>query len=606
MRGSGVQISPAAPVKSPLSVKAEGFLNINFFYYDFVYLFVITCKIRKNITQAAVNAMSLTILTILCICVTSFCGIFLGNLKFKGISIGMGGVLFAGLIAGHFLYFGGISLNADVLAFLREFGLILFIYSMGLSVGPGIFASLKKNGLTLNLIALAVVILGTFIAVLIYKFSGISLSETLGLYSGAVTSTPALGAAQQILGELGVKAEEIANAGLAYALAYPFTILSSIMVFIALKFVCRVNIGDEVASYEYRKAQDNPQMEAFNVVVNNPNFNGIEIGHFLKMVHYVMAVSRMKRGDEYLVPHEHTKLQVGDVLLLFGPKSYFETVSMLFQVDPKRDLMAESANKIQSQTLRVTKPSRVGKPLRKIMGHARRHWVISRVIRNGISLSPLPDLKLAYGDSVVVVGKAIDVLPLVRYLGNSTEALNTTRFIPFFIGMMLGILIGLIPFRLPGIETPLTLGASGGPLVTALLLSYRGSLGRIIFYTPPTVLKAFKDLGIILFLAVVGLSSGAGFFGLIASKEGLSLIGMGILITAVPLFSVGLFMKLYKKMNYLTLCGALSGCITSLPSLTFISNMSGADAAPLGYATVYPLTLALRILAAQLLGVLLI
>ncbi len=550
--------------------------------------------------------MSLTIITILCLCITSFCGIFLGSLKIKGVSIGMGGVLFAGLIAGHFLSGRGTVLNADVLAFMREFGLILFIYSMGLSVGPGIFASLRKNGLVLNLIALSVVVLGSLTAVAVYKISGISLSETLGLYSGAVTSTPALGAAQQILGELGFPAQDIAKSGLAYALAYPFSILSSIMVFILIKFLCRVNVGDEVASYEYRKAQDNPQMEAFNVVVNNPNFNGIEIAHFLRMIHYVMAVSRMKRGDEYLVPHENMKLQVGDVLLLFGPKSYFETVSMLFQVDPQRDLMQESASKIQSQTLRVTKPSRVGKPLRKIMGHARHHWVISRVIRNGISLSPLPDLKLAYGDSVVVVGKSVDVLPLVRYLGNSREALDTTRFIPFFIGMMLGILIGLIPFRLPGIDTPLTLGASGGPLVTALMLSYRGSLGRIIFYTPPTVLKAFKDFGIILFLAVVGLSSGAGFFSLIASSAGVSLIGMGILITALPLLCVGLFMKLYKKMNYLTLCGALSGCVTSLPSLTFVSNLSGTDAAALGYATVYPLTLALRIIAAQLIALLLV
>ncbi|MGN0904786.1 MAG: putative transporter [Alphaproteobacteria bacterium] len=549
--------------------------------------------------------MSLAVLTILCLSVTSFAGIFLGGLKVRGISLGAGGVLFAGLVVGHFLNVRETVLNPEVLAFIREFGLVLFIYSMGLSVGPSIFASLRKNGLILNMTALCVVFVGSVIAMLIYRWGGVSLPETLGLYSGAVTSTPALGAAQQILGELGVHGDEIAKSGLAYAIAYPFTILSSIIVFILLRAAFRVNIADEVAAYEYQKAQDNPQMEAFNVVVNNPNFNGIEIGHFLKMVHYAMAVSRMKRGDEYIVPHEHTKIQVGDILLLFGPKTYFSTISLLFQVDPQRDLMVESASKIQSQTILVTRPSRVGKPLQKIMGHSRHHWVISRVIRNGISLSPQPDLRLAYGDAVVVVGKAVNVLPLVRYLGNSAEAMNTTRFVPFFIGLMLGILIGLIPFYIPGVGVPLKLGAAGGPLVTALLLSYRGSLGHIIFYTPQNVLKAFKELGLILFLAVVGISSGAGFFSLIGSGEGVFLIGMGILITTVPLFLVGAYMRIFKKMNYLTLCGALSGCITSLPSLTFISNMSGTDAAALGYATVYPLTLALRIAAVQAIALLL-
>ena len=549
--------------------------------------------------------MSLTVITILCISVTSVVGIFIGSLKFKGIGLGVGGVLFAGLLSGYCLEKLNIVLNPEVLAFLKEFGLIMFIYSMGLTVGPNIFASLRKNGLTLNLISLAVVSLGTLITVLIFKFGHISLPELIGLYSGAVTSTPALGSAQQILSELGAEASAVEKSGFTYAIAYPFAIISGILVFVIMKVVFRVKITDEVASYETQKVDDDPHMQGFNVLVNNPSFDGLEIGDFLKMMHYTMTISRMKRGNEYIIPHGHIKLQMGDILLIFGPRKIFQEISFLFRLAPELDLMEESAKQIQSQTLLLTNPNRVGKPLKKILGDTRHHWVISRVIRNGISLSPTPDLKLAYADQVVVVGKKEETKSLIRYLGNDQETANDTRFIPYFLGMIIGILVGLIPLHLPGISIPLKLGTSGGPLIVALLLSYRGSWGRIVFYTPPHVLKAFKFLGILLFLAVVGIASGPGFVKLVSRTEGLYFIGLGIMITALPLLIVGLFMRLTKKMNYLTLCGALSGCITSLPTMTFVANMSNTDAPALGYATVYPVTIALRVISAQVLALML-
>ncbi|MBO4521002.1 MAG: putative transporter [Alphaproteobacteria bacterium] len=549
--------------------------------------------------------MSLTVITILCISITSVIGIFIGSLKFKGIGIGVGGVLFAGLLAGYLLERFAVVLNPEVLTFLKEFGLILFIYSMGLTVGPNIFASLRKNGLTLNLIALAVTTLGTVIAVLIFKFGNFSLPELIGLYSGAVTSTPALGSGQQILAELGEKADIIEKSGFTYAIAYPFTIISGIFVFAMLKAVFHVKVTDEVAAYETQKVDNDPHMQGFNVLVNNPSFDGLEIGDFLKMMHYTMTISRMKRDNEYIIPHEHIKLQMGDILLIFGPRKIFQEISFLFRLAPEQDLMEESAKQIQSQTLLLTNYRRVGKPLKKILGDTRHHWVISRVIRNGISLSPTPELKLAYADEVVVVGKKEETKPLIRYLGNDQETANDTRFIPFFLGMTLGILVGLIPFHIPGVEIPLKLGTSGGPLIVAMLLAYRGSWGRIVFYTPPHVLKAFKFLGILLFLAVVGIASGPGFIKLISRTEGLYFVGLGILITAVPLLTVGVFMRLVKKMNYLTLCGALSGCITCLPTMTFVSNMSNSDAPAIGYATVYPLTIALRVISAQVLALML-
>ena len=549
--------------------------------------------------------MSLTIITILCISITSVVGIFIGSLKFKGIGFGVGGVLFAGLFSGYLLDRFAVILNPEVLAFLKEFGLILFIYSMGLTVGPNIFASLRKNGLTLNLISLAVVTLGVVIAVFIFKFGHVSLPELIGLYSGAVTSTPALGSGQQMLAEVGEKTSAIEASGFTYALAYPFAIISGILVFVLLKVLFRVKITDEVAAYETQKADNDPHMQGFNVLVNNPSFDGLEIGKFLKMMHYTMTISRMKRGDEYIIPHEHIKLQMGDILLIFGPRKIFQEISFLFRLEPELDLMEESARQIQSQTLLLTNYRRVGKPLKKILGDTRHHWVISRVIRNGISLSPTPELKLAYADQVVVVGKKEETKALIKYLGNDQETANDTRFIQFFLGMILGILVGLIPFHIPGIEIPLKLGTSGGPLIVAMLLSYRGSWGRIVFYTPPQVLKAFKFFGILLFLAVVGISSGPGFFRLISGPAGLRFVGLGILITALPLFIVGTFVRLTKKMDYLTLCGALSGCISSLPTMTFVANMSNADAPAIGYATVYPVTIALRVISAQVLALML-
>ncbi len=550
--------------------------------------------------------MSITIITILCICITCCVGIFIGSLKFRGIGLGVGGVLFAGLFAGWLLDKYAVVIPADVLTFLKEFGLIMYLYSMGLAVGPNIFQALRKNGMILNAMSLGVTALGALLACLIFKFGKISLPELLGLYAGSVTSTPALGAAQQILGELGFKASEITQSGFAYAIGYPFGIISCIVVFILLKVIFRVKITDEVAKYESSKAGNDPHMQGFNVLVNNPGFDGLEIGDFLKMIHYTMTISRMKRGDEYIVPHEHIKLQMGDILLIFGPRKIFQEVSFLFKMDPDHDLMEESAKQIQSQNLLVTNQRCVGKPLKNVLGGKRHRWVISRVIRNGISLPPTPDLKLAFADQVVVVGKQADTTALIRYLGNDQARANDTRFIPYFLGMIAGILLGLVPLHIPGIDAPIKLGTSGGPLIVAVILSCRGSVGNIVFYTPAYVLNAFRFLGLLLFLTVVGLASGPGFVRLIAGTQGLYFIAMGILITSLPMLIVGCVVRITKKMDYLSLCGGLSGCNTCVPSMTFVANMSNTDAPAIGYATAYPVTIALRVISAQVLALMLV
>ncbi|MCQ2914427.1 MAG: putative transporter [Alphaproteobacteria bacterium] len=550
--------------------------------------------------------MSATVIAMLCICLTASIGMAFGEIKIKGISIGICGVLFAGLFAGFFLDKYGITLSSDTLAFLKEFGLIMFIYSTGLMIGPNIFTSLKRDGMTMNLISVVVVFLGFLLTVILGKLFVHDIFNTVGLYAGAINSTPALGSGLQFLTENHYSEEQLSKTSTAYAITYPFAILSGIGVFIFLKQFYHINIADEVAQFELRKTKDSPEMAGLTVIVNNPNFNGIQIRHLLKMINYSMAISRMKRGDEYIVPNEGTTLQTGDVLLLFGPKTMFQTVSILFEVDKEHDLMKESADAIQSQSLRVSKTRCVGKPLSKIMGGDRRHWVISRVIRNRISYSPTPDFKLAYADEVIAVGKSLDILPLVRYLGNDTAAIKVVRFIPYFIGMILGLFIGMIPFNVPGVSATIRLGSSGGPLLIALLLSYRGSLGRMVFYTPLEVLGAFKEFGLILFLAIVGLASGAHFFELICSLAGLKLIILGICITSIPMLVVGMFMRSIKKMNYMSLCGTLAGCISSLPTVTFLTNMATTDAPAIGYATVFPLTLLLRVFTVQIVALLMI
>lgn len=551
--------------------------------------------------------MSAIALIVLCLSVASFAGLALGHLKIRGVSLGIGGVLFAGLAVGHFLSVWNITLNSEVMHFIREFGLILFVYMIGLQVGPDFFPSLRKDGFLLNIFALAVVFSGAFIAVLLFKTTGLELPAVLGLFAGAVTNTPALGSAQQILTDLNAAGNsfDVPLTSMAYAMAYPLGIGGILFTIVFMRVVLKINISDEVEAYEARKSSRRPEVGGIDLIVCNPDCQGVEIGRFSELFHQGVVVSRMKRGDQYIVPHLRTKLQAGDIIHLVGPVTYFPTLQELFRGEKTGSLIVDSAAEINAHKLLVTNPALLGAPLKMIMGRDGRDWVISRVTRAGRSLPASPELRLAFGDEVTAVARPSDVLPLVRLVGNDAHELNKIRLVPLFIGIALGVLLGSLSFFIAGVSVPVKLGLAGGPLIVALLLSARGYIGNVVFYMPPVANSALRELGIVLFLAVVGISSGADFFKFLAHGDGLAWMGYGLLITLIPMLLAAFIARCIFNMNYLTISGMLAGTMTDPPALAFANGLSGCEAASLGYATVYPLTMCLRILAPQVMALML-
>ena len=551
--------------------------------------------------------MSTMALTILCLSLAAFFGLILGHIKFKGVSLGIGGVLFSGLIVGHYANSQGWALNGEALDFMREFGLILFVYMIGMQVGPGFFAALKRNGLLLNALAVFIVLGGSLIAVLLFKTADLDLPTVLGLYSGAVTNTPALGAAQQVLTDMNIAGAQydVDWTGMAYAMAYPLGIGGILLTIVLIRFALKIDLAQEIERYEDQKEQRRPEVAGIDLIVGNQDCQGVEIGRFSEIFHQGVVVSRMKRDGKFIVPHLKTKLQVGDVLHLVGPVRYFATLQELFRAEQADNLIIDSAAEINAHKLLVTNPALLGAPLDVISGREGRDWVISRVTRNGRSFPATPDFKLAFGDEVTAVSRPSDILPLVRLLGNDRHELEKIRLIPMFLGIALGVLLGSLSFFISGVSVPIRLGLAGGPLVVSLILAAKGYLGRMIFYMPYPASTALREFGIVMFLSVVGITSGAQFFALLSQGNGLMLIGYGFLITFIPLVLAALIGRCVFGINYLTLSGMLAGTMTDPPALAFANEMSGSDAASVGYATVYPLTMCLRILAPQVMALML-
>lgn len=551
--------------------------------------------------------MSMMALTVLCLSAAAFFGLILGQLKLKGVSLGIGGVLFSGLIVGHFSHSFGWTLNKEALDFMREFGLILFVYMIGMQVGPGFFTALKKNGMLLNGLAVFVVLTGVLMTIILFKAADLDLPAALGLFAGAVTNTPALGSAQQVLTDMNATGAHynVDVTSMAYAMAYPLGIGGILLTIILLRFVLKIDLVGEIERYEDQKERRTPEVAGIDLIVKNQDCQGVEIGRFSEIFYQGVVVSRMKRDGKFIVPHLKTKLQIGDVLHLVGPVSYFSTLQELFQAEQTDNLIIDSSAEINAHKLLVTNSALLGAPVEVISGREGRDWVISRVTRHGRSLPATPDFKLAFGDEVTAVSRPSDILPLVRLLGNDRHELEKIRLLPMFLGIILGVLLGSLSFFISGISVPIRLGLAGGPLVVSLILAAKGYLGRMIFYMPHAASSALREFGIVMFLSVVGITSGAQFFDLLVNGNGMIWIGYGFLITFIPLFLAALIGRCVFGINYLTLSGTLAGTMTDPPALAFANEMSGSDAAAVGYATVYPLTMCLRILAPQIMALLL-
>lgn len=548
--------------------------------------------------------MSDIALTVSILALVAVVGLFIGNVKFRGIGLGIGGVLFGGIIVGHFVSQAGMTLSSDMLHVIQEFGLILFVYTIGIQVGPGFFASLRVSGLRLNLFAVLIVIIGGLVTAILHKLFDIPLPVVLGIFSGAVTNTPALGAGQQILRDLGTPMEMVDQMGMSYAMAYPFGICGILFTMWMLRVIFRVNVETEAQQHESSRTNGGALIKTINIRVENPNLHDLAIKDVPILNGDKIICSRLKREETLKVPSPDTIIQLGDLLHLVGQPADLHNAQLVIGQEVDTSLSTKGTD-LRVERVVVTNENVLGKRIRDLHFKERYDVVISRLNRAGVELVASGDISLQFGDILNLVGRPSAIDAVANVLGNAQQKLQQVQMLPVFIGIGLGVLLGSIPVFVPGFPAALKLGLAGGPLIMALILGRIGSIGKLYWFMPPNANLALRELGIVLFLSVVGLKSGGDFVNTLVNGEGLSWIGYGALITAVPLITVGILARMLAKMNYLTMCGMLAGSMTDPPALAFANNLHPTSgAAALSYATVYPLVMFLRIITPQLLAVL--
>ncbi|BCU57854.1 putative transport protein [Klebsiella pneumoniae] len=543
-------------------------------------------------------------MTVSVLALVAVVGLWIGNVKIRGVGFGIGGVLFGGIIVGHFVDQAGVALSSPMLHFIQEFGLILFVYTIGIQVGPGFFASLRVSGLRLNLFAILIVILGGLVTAVLHKLFDIPLPVVLGIFSGAVTNTPALGAGQQILRDLGVPFEVVDQMGMSYAMAYPFGICGILLTMWLVRLFFRINVEKEAQRFEESSGNGHAHLHTINVRVENPNLNQMAIQDVPMLNSDNIVCSRLKRGELLMVPAPGTLIQAGDLLHLVGRPEDLHNAQLVIGQEVATSLSTRGTD-LKVERVVVTNEKVLGKKIRDLHVKQRYDVVISRLNRAGVELVASSSASLQFGDILNLVGRQEAIDAVAAELGNAQQKLQQVQMLPVFIGIGLGVLLGSIPLFIPGFPAALKLGLAGGPLIMALILGRIGSIGKLYWFMPPSANLALRELGIVLFLAVVGLKSGGDFVATLTQGEGLSWIAYGIFITAIPLLTVGILARMLAKMNYLTLCGMLAGSMTDPPALAFANNLHATSgAAALSYATVYPLVMFLRIITPQLLAVL--
>ena len=548
--------------------------------------------------------MSDIALTVSILALVAVVGLFIGNVKFRGIGLGIGGVLFGGIIVGHFVSQAGMTLSSDMLHVIQEFGLILFVYTIGIQVGPGFFASLRVSGLRLNLFAVLIVIIGGLVTAILHKLFDIPLPVVLGIFSGAVTNTPALGAGQQILRDLGTPMAMVDQMGMSYAMAYPFGICGILFTMWMLRVIFRVNVETEAQQHESTRTNGGALIRTINIRVENPNLHNLAIKDVPILNGDKVICSRLKREETLKVPSPETVIQLGDLLHLVGQPADLHNAQLVIGQEVDTSLSTKGTD-LRVARVVVTNENVLGKRIRDLHFKERYDVVISRLNRAGVELVASGDISLQFGDILNLVGRPSAIDAVANVLGNAQQKLQQVQMLPVFIGIGLGVLLGSIPVFVPGFPAALKLGLAGGPLIMALILGRIGSIGKLYWFMPPSANLALRELGIVLFLSVVGLKSGGDFVDTLVNGEGLSWIGYGALITAIPLITVGILARMLAKMNYLTMCGMLAGSMTDPPALAFANNLHPTSgAAALSYATVYPLVMFLRIITPQLLAVL--
>lgn len=527
-------------------------------------------------------------------------GVMLGKLKFRGVSFGVAFILFTGIVVAHFGFTG----NLKTIGFIQDFGLILFVYSLGLQVGPSFFTSFRKGGMRMNRLAVYMVLLNLAVAIGVYyllfdRTDPDSFAMLVGVLSGAVTNTPGLGAAEEALRQTGNTGVEIASG---YACAYPLAVLGVIMVPMIVKWICRIRDNEEneqLASQEVADTSQKPMRQY--IEMQNERLDGKTIIELRRLINREFICSRLMHQGQVITPHRETVVNLGDQLCVVSSEDDAEAISTLLGslVDVEWD-KAKGSEPLVSRRIVVTKEKLNGKTLGELHLGSIYDVTITRVVRSGTELFASASLILQVGDRLTVVGKESSVSAVAQRVGNELKRLDAPNIATIFIGIMVGVLFGSIPFSIPGIPTPMKLGLAGGPLIVAILISRFGYKLGLVTYTKASANMMLREVGIALFLASVGIKSGATFFETVTSGDGLIYMLGGLLITVNPVFIVALLARKRYKMNYYSIIGLVAGASTNPPALAFANSQTEHDAPAVAYSTVYPLTMFLRILTAQL------
>ena len=537
-------------------------------------------------------------------------GVVLGKIKIGSISLGVTFVLFAGIVVGHIYHSagiadadGGFACPAKVLNFIQDFGLILFVYCIGLQVGPSFFQSFKKDGVQMNLVAVGIVTLNILTMLGCYYLffdqnDPTSLPMAVGVLCGAVTNTPGLGAAQEALNTLGVNMNGL-NIASGYACAYPLGVLGIIGATIAIRYICRIKLEEEEAQIRNSR-EDNPHARPHHLSlrVENQALEGKTFAQLTQFLGRTFVCTHYKHKDEILSPTKETVLHVGDEMNAVCALDDAEAAVAFIGKEVEVEWQAEKAP-IVSKRILVTQPEVNGKTFGEMHFSSMYGVNVTRITRQGMNLFADRALRIQIGDRLMVAGPEDSVNRVERLLGNSVKRLDHPNVGAIFLGILVGILFGSIPFQFPGMATPLKLGLAGGPLIIAILAGAYGYKFHLVTYTTTSANLLLREIGLILFLAAVGIKAGANFWTTVVHGDGVMYVGVGFLITIIPLLIMGVVARLKFKLNYFTLMGVIAGSTTDPPALGYANQTANNDAASVGYSTVYPLTMFLRILTAQ-------
>ncbi len=532
-----------------------------------------------------------------------FAGIWCGKIKIGGVSLGVTFVLFVGILMGHL----GYVVETNTLHFLREFGLILFIFSIGMQVGPGFFSSLKDGGLRLNMLAMLAILLNVVLIVGIFFIQGgyngtTTFSELVGILSGAVTNTPGLGAAQQTV--LQINPDDYATSqamSMGYAAAYPLGVVGIIIAMLIIKKAFKVDIDKEIHAVEEEKSDSQLAPHVVTFKVTNDLINGLSILKLHTIINCNFVISRIQKPDgQVIIPTSKDVLELDDIVLLVISAQDEETFRRFLGPTVEKE-WEQVQGPVVSRRIVVTKPEYNGVKLGSMRLRMGYKLNATRVNRAGVDLLASANLRLQMGDRITVVGKLEDINRLADRLGNSLKRLNQPNMITMFVAIFMGIIVGSIPLQFPGMSVPMKLGLAGGPLVVAILISAYGYKIHLVTYTSSSANLLLREIGICLFLASVGIAAGKNFAATVFNANGAIWVGYGFVVTLIPLLVVGIIARAKYKLNYLTIMGLLSGGYTDPPALAYSNKIAGNDEPAVAYSTVYPLTMFMRVITAQIL-----